>query len=193
MAQINITVLSIEPKSAVSAKGKPYELVEIAYKNHSFQDKIESAKINQYNTVFSIAKTMQVGSSYEIVKEKDSSGYFQWLSILPTVNGIPANSPAAAYVARASGQAPAQAPATNFSPPAPAQNRSFETSEERAAKQVYIVKQSSLSNAIATLAIGAKTSPDPQKVLQLAQEYTDFVFGKQSLVDMPNDLDDVPL
>jgi hypothetical protein len=192
MAQINITVLSIEPKSAVSAKGKPYELVEIAYKNHSFQDKIESAKINQYNTVFSIAKTMQVGSSYEIVKEKDSSGYFQWLSILPTVNGIPANSPAAAYVARASGQQipnPTPVAAAPYQAPP---NRSFETSEERASKQVYIVKQSSLSNAIATLAIGSKTTPDKEKVIELAQAYTDFVFGKQPLVDMPNDLDDVP-
>jgi hypothetical protein len=50
---------------------------------------------------------------------------------------------------------------------------------------------------VATLAPGAKGALDPAKVKQLAQEYTDFVFGKEaepSVFNMPNDLDsDVPM
>jgi (p)ppGpp synthase/HD superfamily hydrolase len=189
MTQMLITVVSVEPKTATSSTGKPYNLVEVIYKNNTFGDKIDTAKINQYSQIFALAKTLQPGQSYEVVKEKNAAGFYQWLAVTPTVAGVAATSPAAAYVAKVNGQ---PAPQTTTAPQASV-NRSFESHEERAAKQVYIVKQSSLSNAISTLAIGSKTTPDKEKVIELAQAYTDFVFGKQALVDMPNDLDDVPL
>lgn len=52
----------------------------------------------------------------------------------------------------------------------------YETKDERAARQVLIVKQSSLSAAVATLTPGAKAALDPKAVLALAQEYADWVF-----------------
>lgn len=55
----------------------------------------------------------------------------------------------------------------------------YETKEERAARQVLIVKQSSLSAAVATLTPGAKAALDPKAVLGLAQEYTDWVFEQE--------------
>ena len=52
-------------------------------------------------------------------------------------------------------------------------NRSnFETPEERAKKQVYIVKQSSISNALVVLSVGAKAPPSAQSILDLAQIFT---------------------
>ena len=189
MTQMQITVVSVEPKQATSAKGKPYSLVEIIYKNHTFNDKVDTAKVNQYSTVFAIAKAMQPGQSYEVVKEKDSSGYYQWLSVVPTVAGIPATSPAAAYVAKTTGQV---IPTTNTST-SPSKS-TYETSEERAAKQVYIVKQSSLSNAIALLSVGQKNPPKTEDVITVAQTFTDFVFGTESkptpvsVVDMEDDI-----
>jgi hypothetical protein len=190
MTQMQITVISVEPKQATSTKGKPYSLVEIIYKNHTFNDKVDTAKVNQYSTVFAVAKAMQPGQSYEVVKEKDSSGYYQWLSIVPTVAGIPATSPAAAYVAKTTGQTlPTTAPNT-----ASPVKSTYETSEERAAKQVYIVKQSSLSNAIALLSVGQKAPPKTEEVIAVAQTFTDFVFGTESkptpvsVVDMEDDI-----
>jgi hypothetical protein len=78
----------------------------------------------------------------------------------------------------------------------PVPKSNYETPEERAKKQVYIVKQSSLGSAIELLSIGAKTPPTKQDVLALAQEFTDWVFSTQeakpvSLTDMPDDFPDV--
>jgi hypothetical protein len=67
---------------------------------------------------------------------------------------------------------------------------SWETPEERAAKQVYIIKQSSLSAAINTLAVG-KDVVDPDEVTQLASKYTDFVLGNEKK-DSWDDLDNGP-
>jgi hypothetical protein len=53
----------------------------------------------------------------------------------------------------------------------------YETPEERKIKQLYIVRQSSITNAIATLSLGAKAPLDPQAVLGIAQTYVDFVYG----------------
>ena len=50
--------------------------------------------------------------------------------------------------------------------------------EERAARQVYIIRQSSLSNATAILSVGAK-SLKVSDVIATAKELEDFVFGKK--------------
>jgi hypothetical protein len=53
----------------------------------------------------------------------------------------------------------------------------YETAEERKVKQLYIVRQSSITNAIAR----AAHNPDPNSidVLALAQMYVDFVYGNK--------------
>lgn len=67
----------------------------------------------------------------------------------------------------------------------------YETKEERAKRQVLIVKQSSLSAAVAILTPGAKAALDPKAVKELAQDLTDWVFDKEddgSIETMSNDL-----
>lgn len=59
-------------------------------------------------------------------------------------------------------------------------SRDFETKEERARRQVLIVKQSSLSNAVAALTPGAKSSLSPKVVLELAQVFTDWVLEAET-------------
>ena len=54
----------------------------------------------------------------------------------------------------------------------------WETPEERAARQVYIVKQSSLANAIALRGPGTNLA----EILATAQAMTDWVFGKEAVV-----------
>ena len=69
--------------------------------------------------------------------------------------------------------------AASSAAPAKAEYKStYETPEERAVKQVYIVKQSSISSAINVLAIGAKTKPTTEEVLELANKFADFVLAK---------------
>ncbi|HET8688881.1 MAG TPA: hypothetical protein VFM18_19905, partial [Methanosarcina sp.] len=66
-------------------------------------------------------------------------------------------------------------------------------------RQVLIVRQSSLTNAIAVLTAGSKTPPDPEAVKKLAQEFVDFVFQADTsfsnvdLFTQDNDIDkDIP-
>lgn len=62
--------------------------------------------------------------------------------------------------------------------PQPAPKSNYETAEERAKKQVYIVRQSSLANAVATLAIGAK-KVEPAEVIKVAKQFEAYVFDTE--------------
>jgi hypothetical protein len=57
----------------------------------------------------------------------------------------------------------------------------YETSEERAARQLLIVRQSSLSNALQYFEV-TKGKPSVDDVLNLANQFADFVFNKQEEV-----------
>lgn len=60
-----------------------------------------------------------------------------------------------------------------------AKTNTYETPEERARKQVYIVRQSSITNAIEVLKThGEKV--DAEEVKALAQEFVDFVFDSKN-------------
>lgn len=55
----------------------------------------------------------------------------------------------------------------------------YETPEERAQKQIYIVRQSSLTSAIAMLAAAndKKTAINPDTVIYVAKQFEQYVFG----------------
>jgi hypothetical protein len=168
---INITVLSVTVNTVPTAKGS-YQVADVAYKNNSFQGKIEGKKVMSFGATEGAFKTLVDGATgvtfdveYVQTQGKDGKTYNNWVKM--TKAGAPdAPQPVSATGApRATGVAP--------------QRTTYETPEERAIKQVYIVKQSSVSNAIATLSVGAKIVK-PADVLELAQQYTDFVFGKKS-------------
>jgi hypothetical protein len=56
----------------------------------------------------------------------------------------------------------------------------YETATERAARQVLIVKQSSLSAAVASLTPGAKAPLSVEEVIERAQAFVDFVFEQDA-------------
>lgn len=101
-----------------------------------------------------------VGQTVEVENKKDGD-FWQWVSI-QTVD---------ASNASASGTAPA--PVTNR-----VSGSNYETKEERVARQVLIVKQSSASTAAAIHAVGAKAPPKIEDVIKTAQALTDWVFDK---------------
>ena len=183
MTTFNITVVQVAPKSATSKAGKPYRLVEVAYKNNTF-GKLEEVKINQYNALFQKAAELKVGTSYDVTKEKDASGYFQWTTIFETSPAIGSTVVSPALNVQVKHGAVASTPVRS----------TYETPEERAKKQVYIVKQSSISAAIALLTTGAKSPPSTELIISEAQKFVDFVFEEKPLslgqmAEMPNDLD----
>lgn len=116
-----------------------------------------------------------VGQTVEVENKKEGD-FWQWVSIQAAgaSNGSSTLNPAATVTNRVSGS-------------------NYETKEERAARQVLIVKQSSLSVA-KDIAIhnAAKGTVDPGVVLGIAQSLADWVFSTENdesgFDNMSNDL-----
>lgn len=166
MSDMIIQIVAVEVGSAKSKAGKDYEFVEVTYKNKSFQDKVEAKKHNQYGdkNVFNTLKSANSGDVFTIERKKDDAGYWQWIGI---TSGTASGS-------SSSVGASSSAPSKSTSNPAP--KSTYETPEERAKKQVYIIRQSSISSAIELLKTDKKV-PDVTDILHVAKVFEDYVFG----------------
>lgn len=171
--QFNITVVNIDPPATQPTKtGKTFQFVEVAYKKDG---KLEGKKIVSFSNpnVFKTIQQFQQGDELTVEAEKDANGYWQWTS-----------------VTKAS-EAPQTAASTGGGTPKTT-GGNWETKEERAARQVMIVRQSSISSAVALLGNKAKASD----VIVVAKEFESYVMGTepksavQELIDMD---DDIPL
>ena len=123
--------------------------------------------------VFAVAKKAQAGEVYDVAYVPGDE-YYNWASMKPM--GDAAEAPA--NKATPAGAAPKAATST------------YETAEERKIKQLYIVRQSSITNAIAFYSNKEKPEDyDVTEVLDLAQQFVDFVYGNnETLADIPNDI-----
>lgn len=173
---MQISILTTE----VTNKGK-YNQLEVTYKNLD-SGKVESKKLMSFvkpENAYKALVDAKQGNQFSITTKKNAeSGYWDWVDAVQAAPGS----------VQVEGS-------INKGTPAPKSN--YETAEERAKKQIYIVRQSSIANAISVLTTGAKTPPAKEDVFKLAQEFTDWVFSNdakqefkpEKLVDM---LDDIP-
>ena len=152
---MQITILNV----TVESKGK-YKVAEVAYKDGD--GKVSGKKVMSFVNppVFETMTKAQAGEVYTLVTEKDDKGYWQWTQ---------ATKEAAGTVAKDTPPFKTGAVASPKS--------TYETPEERAQKQVYIIRQSSLSTAVAFYeqAKGAKT---PDDVIKVAKQFEAYVFGE---------------
>ena len=174
---MKIQVLSVSVGSKTSAAGKSYQNAEIAYKNLD-QGKVESKNITQYSKVFKQVADATPTMFYDVAISKDDKGYWQWDS----------------FVAGTPGEVTNTASVANKATVAPKSN--YETADERAARQVLIVKQSCLAQSVAYYnhPSFAKQNITEEHVLNIAQVFVDWVFAsqqgkKQELFDLPNDIE----
>lgn len=147
---IRVEVLKVD----IESKGK-YTVANVAYKGPD--GKVDAKKLMSFvnKEVYAVFKDAQPGDVFEVVSEK-IDGYWNWTSAV--VGG------------KNTGQS---APAKGTTTP----RSNFETPDERASRQVYIVKQSSISNAVALLTNDPKAKPSVEDVIGIAQEFVDFVFS----------------
>lgn len=166
---MQIEVLS----TSVEDKGK-YKQLEVAYKDAG--GKVSSKKIMSFAApeVFKIISSAKQGDVFSIESVKNDKGYWDWKSA-------------------ASGAAPAAKQASGT----PAPRSTYETPEERAARQVLIVRQSSVSSAIEFYGLNSKKAPTPQEIVEVAKFFENYVFGKnespkkdavQELSEMDDDI-----
>jgi len=178
---MQIQILSTQINQASTKTGKPYEIVEVAYKNLTFQGKVEGRKIMPFGATASahaVLKNATAGQIYDVTVVKGESGYNDWTSVSPST-GAPA----------AGGSQAPTGLSTNKAAIGP--KSTYETPEERAQRQILIVRQSSVSAAVATLSVGAK-AVKPADVIAVAKEYEAYVFGIGDVKGPSSDFDDLP-
>jgi len=182
---MNITILSVQTTTQTAKSGKPYQQLEVAFKNNTF-GKVESKKIMPFGAqkaAFDALANAATGSVFEVTVVKNDAGYNDWTAITQAPPGSINNT----------ATAPAKATQGNVTQV----KSTYETPEERAKKQVYIIRQSSLSAAIGSLSVGAKSALKASDVIAVAEEYYAWVTQspqdavKQDLFDVPNDNDEV--
>lgn len=170
---MQITVVDVGSLNTMQGKnGRSYQSLEIAYKNE--QGQIQSKKLMSFGNqeVFKAAQEWTKGEVVALTTEKDANGYWQWIAL---------------------GESAAPSTPSATTPAKPAARSNYESSDERQTRQVMIVRQSSLSNAVATLALnkdsGGASSND---VINLAKQYESYVLGEpsndKSIDDFPSDV-----
>ena len=163
MSEICIEVKSVDLVKATTKTNKPYEFVDLMYKNKSFQDKVEGKKVMPFGNkeVFDVLKNSEKGDVFFIGRTKNTDGFWDWDKISAESNSYKQ----VEEVSHPISKSPISKAVSSSS--------NWETAEDRAKKQVYIIRQSSLTNAVNTLV--GNVNPDDVKVT--AQTYINFVLG----------------
>ena len=165
-----------EDKPSSNGKGT-YGALTVTYRSNG---KIAEKKLMSFvnPNVFKHFEKAQKGDSVDVTSVKnEKTGYWDWTAIgsgdAPQVN--------------TGGNAVAQ-PTTRVT------GSNYETKEERAVKQRYIVRQSSLANAISALSVNAKSTPKSGEIVELAKVFEEYVFASPSALDLlVNEMDsDIP-
>ena len=178
---MNITILSVQTTTQTAKSGKPYQQLEVAFKNNTF-GKVESKKIMPFGAqkaAFDALANAPTGAVFEVTVVKNDAGYNDWTAISQAVPG----SPAPQAVGSINKGNTVQVKST------------YETPIEREAKQRFIVKQSSIGSAIELLSVGAKSPPTVESVLDTAQKFYSWVMSspeqevKQDVFELPNDME----
>lgn len=175
MSDMQIEIVANPVNTIPTAKGGSYQVIELAYKNKSFQDKLEGKKVMSFTNkdVFSVLSGSKFGDVFDVTRVKNDKGYWDWTAIRPAgMGGEQAPSVASSGFASPTNVARAGTPTPSKS--------TYETAEERAARQVLIVRQSSLGHAI-EYAVANKIK-DEAEILAMAARFSDWVFQKEPAV-----------
>lgn len=164
-----ITVLKVIKTKAE----KGYPIVELSYKTE--EDKTKGMKIfgwGDQKEIAQVAGDAKQGDVLEAEFEQNNKGYWQFRTLKATGEkaAVKAETPSAG---------------------APAPRGNWETAEERQARQVMIVRQSSLSTAAGMVQHGTKpgTKVDEDEVLKVASKLEAFVLGTKPVTKQTGDVE----
>ena len=169
---MQITVIDVTENIKKSESGRTFQQLEVAYKNEQGQPQLKKLISFSNPNVYKAAKEWVKGDVVNVTTVKnEKTGYWDWVGLEgdgAVTTAKPTSTPTGARVT----------------------GSNYETKEERAARQLYIIRQSSLANAIEILNKGA----DTMEVLRLADKLVNYVLAKTDGVDAINELpDDIPV
>jgi hypothetical protein len=156
----NVEVIKVD----VENKGK-YRLAKVTHK--TAEGKVDARTLPSfvYQDVFKTFSEAQPGdvfsvSAKKVLNEKDGKEYWQWVEVEPAGKADGGIVKEAVKAARSS----------------------YETPDERAKRQVYIVRQSSISNAIALAAARAPKGSEAslEEILAIADQFAGYVLSVES-------------
>src|SRR3990167_127114 len=155
-----ITVLKLD----ITKAPKGYSVAEVAYKTSD--GKTKGMKVLDFvqKDVFATLKTVKAGDVLEANFEQNAKGFWQFKDVVVTSEKGDTSVPAASPV-KSGGN--------------------WETSDERAKRQVMIVRQSSLSNAIGYLALTGDKKVVPGDVIDIAEQFEAYVLSGTPAGDKP--------
>ena len=178
--KFQIEVINVQ-SSTKPAKNGTYTQLDVAYKRVD-TGKIEGKKVMSFvnKDIFNLFSKATAGQVFDITTEKVGE-YWQWIEASLSTGGAGAAS---------------DAPATKSFSSSPAPKSTYETAEERAKRQILIVRQSSLAQAVDILSVNpGKDKLQLEEVLHLADKLVDWVFN-ESVKPVPMDIgdmeDDIP-
>lgn len=186
---MQISILNVQSTTQTAKSGKPYQQLEVAYKNLTFSGKIESKKLMPFGAqkaAFDALANAQAGAVFEVTVVKNDHGYNDWTAVVQAPPGAAQSASAGSINTGKTGSIMGQTTQVKST---------YETPEERAKKQVYIIRQSSLSSAISMLTPGAKSPLKVSEVIDIADELFAWVMQspeqavKQDMFDVPNDIE----
>ena len=164
---MQISIVDVgSPNTHAAKNGRSYQSIEVMYKNDSGQAASKKLVSFRNPTVFNHIKGLTKGDTVNVTTVKNSEGYWDW-------TGIEGEGAVATQETK---------PATGGR----VTGSNYETKEERATRQVYIIRQSSLSTAVDLLGQGAKVTD----VIATAKEFEAYVFAKAT--DFSDMEDDIP-
>jgi hypothetical protein len=165
-----ITVLSAVKTPATAKSGKPYTYLELAYKGND--GKVNGKKVMPFGesrVVFESLSQAQPGEAYDVTMVKnEGTGYWDWTNA-KKADGTATNTVTSSVAITSAERQPA----------GKVTGSNYETPEERAKKQVYIIKQSSISSAIA-LSAQKKVASTVEEILGVAKQFEAYVVGLET-------------
>jgi hypothetical protein len=146
-----------QPNTHAAKNGRSYQSIEVTYKAENGQ--VANKKLMSFSnpTVFNHVKGLTKGDTINVQTTKDAAGYWQWTGIGDDNAAPSTQTKPATGGGRVTGS-------------------NYETKEERAARQVYIIRQSSISSAVELLGSGKTVD----EVLTIAKQFEAYVFAKDS-------------
>lgn len=164
-----IEILSVTTEHIDNDKGG-YDKASVAYKDDTGKVTGKNIVSFVHKDVYSTLTKASAGDRFDVKNEKIGNNW-NWTGIKTL----------------AEGEVPTPAAKPNNSGASKSYNSTYPTPEERAKTQVYIVRQSSLSNAIA-FATEIKTVKTPEAVIKLAKQFEEYVLdtGDNLTDDIPD-------
>jgi len=90
---MQIQLLSNQVITKTNKAGKPMQVLEVAYKNLTFQGKVEAKQLFDFGVqkgAFQTLTTGQTGQVYEVTVVKNDAGYNDWTQVSKSEGGATA-------------------------------------------------------------------------------------------------------